>query len=97
MTQPSPHSGGRRGGGGHDHPPSPVMLVNNPDAFEFYIDAAQGYTSAHVAEALAHAKKQGLEALDPDEADPELLDDGTVRIWLTVTDSYTGPKNPLLQ
>jgi hypothetical protein len=97
MTQPSPHRADRHGGGGRNHPPSLVTLVNDPDAFEFYLDAAPGYTSAHIAEALAEAKKRGLEVLDPEEADPEFHDDGTVRIWLTITDSYTGPKNPLLQ
>jgi hypothetical protein len=94
MTQPSPH-------GAHQHergsdPRWPVTLVNNPDAFEFYLDAVPGYTSADIAEAFAHAEKQGLQALDPDEADPEFLDDGTVRIWLTTTDCYTGPGNPML-
>ncbi|MFG1602834.1 hypothetical protein [Actinoplanes sp. NPDC049265] len=96
MVQSSPRGAGRHGGKEQDHPPSLVTLVNKPDAFEFYLDAAPGYASADIAEALSSANAQGLEAMDPDEVDPELFDDGSVRIWLTTTDSYSGPKNPLL-
>ena len=82
---------------------SRATLVANRDAFEFYIDMAPDCTSADLARTLGLARLSGLEVIDPDEDEPEILDDGTVRIWLTVAGApgtgpnpYWPPPSPIL-
>jgi hypothetical protein len=82
---------------------SGAKLVANRDAFEFYIDVIPGCPSADVARTLDLARLSGLEVIDPDEDEPEILDDGTIRIWLTVADGpdagpdpYWPPPSPIL-
>lgn len=72
-----------------------VLLVCNPDRYAFYIDATLGHTSAGLAHVLDEARRRGLAEFDPGDDEPEILDDGTIRIWLTPKDPYTYNSNPL--
>ncbi|MGW5130897.1 hypothetical protein [Streptomyces sp. NPDC004135] len=53
------------------------------EAYDFHIDAKPDYKSSDMRAVLEMAESRGLEPLDPDECAPEILEDGTVRIYLT--------------
>ncbi|MGA5019236.1 hypothetical protein ACPCAA_17690 [Streptomyces griseoincarnatus] len=48
------------------------------------------HTAAEMRQAFAALRPLGLEPLGEDEDGPELLDDGSVRLWLVPID----PENP---
>ncbi|MCX5236251.1 hypothetical protein OG824_13680 [Streptomyces prunicolor] len=53
------------------------------EAYDFHIDAKPGYQSSLMRHVLLVAEYQELDVLDEDEGDPEILEDGTIRIYLT--------------
>ena len=63
-----------------------VSLPTDVKAFVFHVDVVPQHTPSQLSAVLAQAAKWGLEPLDPeDEDDAEILDDGTIRIWLAPT------------
>lgn len=72
-----------------------VLLVCNAGDYEFYIDAAHGYSSAALKTTLDLARRYGLKAHDPGMDAPDVLDDGTIRTWLTPTGAVADDLNPL--
>lgn len=57
-----------------------VRFVIDTDAFEFYVDASPEHLPQEIAQVLTSLHGLGLEPMDDDECEPELLDDGWVRI-----------------
>ncbi|WP_327292429.1 hypothetical protein [Streptomyces sp. NBC_01198] len=55
------------------------------DAEDCYIDAAPGYSPSIMGQVLRHVRSIGLEPIDDGYGEPELLPDGSVRIYLTET------------
>ena len=51
---------------------------------DYFIDARPGYSAACMKDVLAKARAGGLEAMDADECEPEILEDDTVRIYLAL-------------
>ncbi|MFH8414342.1 hypothetical protein [Streptomyces collinus] len=61
-----------------------INLHFDSGAYDFYIDAKEGYRPRDMKALLEGARSHfGLEPLDEDEMEPELLEDGTIRIYLT--------------
>ncbi|MGM9381129.1 hypothetical protein [Streptomyces antibioticus] len=52
----------------------------------FYIDARPEHRPADMRAILAQARARGLEPMDADECEPELLEDGAVRIYLVLAE-----------
>lgn len=48
----------------------------------YFLDLAPGHNKDSLAGALHTAECLGLEVMDDDECEPELLPDGTIRRWL---------------
>lgn len=71
-----------------------TMVVNDPDE-EFYIDARQGYSPTVMRGVLAMARHHGLELMDDDECEPELLEDGSVRLYLVQGAEPAAPHQPV--
>ena len=59
-----------------------VTLRVDHDAFDYSISAGPGYSSAEFAKVLKEAAALGLEAVDPDECEADILDDGTIIVTL---------------
>ncbi|MFE9924252.1 hypothetical protein ACFYQA_22520 [Streptomyces sp. NPDC005774] len=59
-----------------------IKLVVNENEEDFHIDARPGYSATEMRVVLASARRHGLELMDDDECEPEILEDGTVRIYL---------------
>ncbi|MFE4451405.1 hypothetical protein [Streptomyces sp. NPDC056796] len=58
-----------------------ISIVANEEEEDFHIDARRGYAPSVMREMLRYAAMLGLEPLDEDECEPEILADGTVRIY----------------
>ncbi|MET8111166.1 hypothetical protein [Streptomyces prasinus] len=54
----------------------------NEEEEDFHIDARPGYSATEMRAILALARRHGLEPMDADECEPEILEDGTVRVYL---------------
>ncbi|MGW0861311.1 hypothetical protein [Streptomyces sp. NPDC002611] len=52
------------------------------EAYDFHIDAKPGYKTAVMKHVLGVAEWHELEMLDDGECEPEILEDGTIRIYL---------------
>ncbi|QJD50677.1 hypothetical protein SEA_ISSMI_31 [Streptomyces phage Issmi] len=59
-----------------------IVLLVDEDECDFHIDARPGYKASEMRAVLELARSRGLEPLDDDECEPEILEDGTVRIYL---------------
>ena len=59
-----------------------IKLVVNEEEMDWHIDARPGHSPACMRIVLAQARARGMEPMDADECEPELLEDGTVRIYL---------------
>ncbi|MFJ6893605.1 hypothetical protein [Streptomyces hokutonensis] len=79
-----------RGGwcGGYRSPDALITLVVNEEEYDFHIDARPGYKASAMREVLEAAESRGLEVLDEDECEPEILEDGTVRLYLAPISEY---------
>jgi hypothetical protein len=79
-----------RGGwcGGYKSPDALITLVVDEEEYDFHIDARPGYKASVMREVLKAAESRGLELLDEDECEPEILEDGTVRIYLAPITEY---------
>lgn len=77
---PSAASGGWVGE--YTSPDGLIKLVVNEEEYDFHIDAAEGYRPSLMKSVLLMARQQGLDLLDEDEGDPEILEDFTIRIYL---------------
>ncbi|MEW1694471.1 hypothetical protein [Streptomyces sp. NPDC091278] len=63
-----------------------VELVCDPEAWDYTIIARPGAAPADIARAVEAAKRLGLEPIA--DADPELLPDDAVRMWLHPIDPF---------
>ncbi len=61
-----------------------VRLVR---AVDWYIDAPPGYVDAALAEVRGLARAAGLQEMDFEYCRPDILDDGTMRIYLEPVDA----------
>jgi hypothetical protein len=79
-----------RGGwiGGYKSPDALITLVVDEEEYDFHIDARPGYKASAMREVLKAAESRGLELLDEDECEPEILEDGTVRLYLAPVSEY---------
>jgi hypothetical protein len=77
---PSPEPGGWYGE--YTSADGLIKLVVDEEAYDFHIDAKEGYRPALMRSVLLMARKNGLELLDEDEGDPEIVDEETIRIYL---------------
>ena len=59
-----------------------IAVVLDSDAEDWHIDAGPGYRSSQMAALLDRTYSMGYEPLDADECEPEILDNGGVRIYL---------------
>ncbi|MEU9795079.1 hypothetical protein AB0E27_31590 [Streptomyces sparsogenes] len=74
-------SGGWKGT--YTSPDGLITLHYDAEAYDFHIDAKEGYRPSSMRRLLEGARSGfGLELLDEDEMDPEILEDGTIRIYL---------------
>jgi hypothetical protein len=79
-----------RGGwcGGYRSPDALITLVVDEEEYDFHIDARPGYKASAMRDVLKAAESRGLELLDEDECEAEILEDGTVRIYLAPITEY---------
>ncbi|MFI6275925.1 hypothetical protein [Streptomyces sp. NPDC050988] len=67
-----------------------LSVVGSPADWDCALIIAPNTPAALVREALYELSLAGLEPLTEEEHEPELLDDGSVRLWLVPTD----PEDP---
>lgn len=72
-----------------------VLLISNIATYEFYIDAAPGFSAGALKSTFQLARRYGLVVEDPGPYAPAILDDDTIRIWLTPTGELADALNPL--
>jgi hypothetical protein len=77
---PSPEAGGWVGE--YRSPDGLIKLVVNEEEYDFHIDAKEGYRPSLMRSVLLMARQNGLDLLDEDEGDPEIVDEETIRIYL---------------
>ncbi|MEU8133223.1 hypothetical protein [Streptodolium elevatio] len=66
-----------------------ITLRIDTEAFDACIDARPGYKSTVMAVMIRIAERLGLEPLDEDECEPEILEDGTIRIYCALINGGT--------
>ncbi|WDS51746.1 hypothetical protein SEA_TRIUMPH_32 [Streptomyces phage Triumph] len=86
MTQlfgegPTARPGGWRGE--YTSPGGNVTLVVDEEAYDFHIIAGPDHKTAEIRCVLAEARKYGLEPLDDDEIEPEIMEDYSIKIYLS--------------
>ncbi|MFE5663419.1 hypothetical protein ACFQ7W_05755 [Streptomyces niveus] len=69
--------------GEYNSPDGLITLSVDEENYDFHIDARPGYRPSLMKSVLLMAKQNGFDLLDEDEGDPEILDDDTIRIYLT--------------
>ncbi|MGW1040055.1 hypothetical protein [Streptomyces sp. NPDC002547] len=67
-----------------------ICVHLDDDRFDYHIDAKPGYRPSVMRAILRHTSRRGLELIPDDEEEPEILEDGTIRIYLTTasTDAF---------
>jgi hypothetical protein len=75
----------------YETPDGKIVLSVDEDECDFHIDAKDGYKASDMKAALELARSRGLEPLDEDECEPEILEDGTVRIYLATMHPAPAP------
>ncbi|MEU9605474.1 hypothetical protein [Streptomyces sp. NPDC048057] len=74
-------------GKGEFTPPGGLITLRvDYDDEDYHIDAKPGHSPVTMRTVLAQARACGLEPMDSDECEPEILEDGTVRIYLAMTE-----------
>ncbi|MEU3709021.1 hypothetical protein [Streptomyces catenulae] len=66
----------------HEVRASLIALHVDQGNFDFHITAMPGYRASEMRRTLALAKSQGLILPDEEDREPELLEDGSVRLHL---------------
>ncbi|MDX3405169.1 hypothetical protein PV708_02815 [Streptomyces sp. ME02-6977A] len=82
---------GWRGAGVFAPPDELITLSVDYGDEDYHIDAKPGHRPADMRIVLAQARARGLEPMDADECEPELLEDGTVRIYLVLAEPVEQP------
>ncbi|MGW1836981.1 hypothetical protein [Streptomyces sp. NPDC002067] len=59
-----------------------IALYVDHESFDFHITAMPGYRASEMRRILALAARQGLGLPDEDDREPEILEDGSVRLHL---------------
>lgn len=59
-----------------------ITATYDEGEYDFHVDAKEGYDPAVMRDVLAGLRRLGLEILDDDEMEPEILEDGTIRRYL---------------
>ncbi|MBQ0949260.1 MULTISPECIES: hypothetical protein [unclassified Streptomyces] len=77
---------GWKGRGEFTSPDELIVLSVDYGDEDYHIDAKPGHRPADMKAVLAQARARGLEPMDADECEPELLEDGTVRIYLVLAE-----------
>ncbi|QMP84542.1 hypothetical protein HUN43_00030 [Streptomyces phage Endor1] len=60
-----------------------IHFSSDMEGFDFHIDASPGYEPEVMTHVLSWLQGWGLELMDEDECEPELLEHGITRIYLT--------------
>ncbi|MGW3323868.1 hypothetical protein [Streptomyces virginiae] len=68
--------------GEYTSPYGNVRLVVDQEQYDFHIIAGPDHTSAEIRRVLDEAARHGLELLDEDESEPEILEDDSIKIYL---------------
>ncbi|ATI18652.1 hypothetical protein SEA_AMETHYST_30 [Streptomyces phage Amethyst] len=77
---PSQASGGWMGQ--YTSPDGLIKLVVNEEEYDWHIDAKEGYSAGLMRSVLLMARQHGLELLDEEEGEAEIIDEETMRIYL---------------
>ncbi|MFI5863576.1 hypothetical protein [Streptomyces sp. NPDC051546] len=77
---PTSTPGGWRGE--YTSPHGNVKLVVDQEAYDFHITAAPGHRAEEIRRVLREASKYRLELMCEDEAEPEILEDGSIKMYL---------------
>lgn len=77
---------GWRGRGEFTSPDEGIVLSIDYDEEDFHIDARPGHSPAAMKAVLAQARARGLEPMNADECEPEILEDSTIRVYLTLAE-----------
>jgi len=64
-----------------------VEVVIDPD-WDWHIDLKPGHREEEVATAVGLVNALGMEIYDEEECEPDVLEDGTIRLWMS-------PKEPV--
>lgn len=67
------------------HRSGQVRIQVDIEEYSFFVDCLPGHKSSQLLASLRYASTVGLEPLEPDEHEAEILDDGTIRIWFVPT------------
>lgn len=65
-----------------------VDMMLDPDNYDWHIDLRPGHLGPEVATVIAVAEALGMEIYDEEECEPTVLEDGTMRLWMS-------PKDPV--
>ncbi|ATI18970.1 hypothetical protein KGG85_gp30 [Streptomyces phage Tefunt] len=68
--------------GEYTSPDGLIRLVVNEEEYDWHIDAKEGYSASLMRSVLLMARQQGLELLDEEEGEAEIIDEETMRIYL---------------
>ncbi|MEU0344255.1 hypothetical protein ABZ092_36275 [Streptomyces bobili] len=77
---------GWQGKGQFTSPDELIVLSVDYGDEDFHIDAKPGHSPADMRTVLAQARARGLEPMDADECEPEILEDGAIRIYLVLAE-----------
>jgi hypothetical protein len=72
----------------YSSPDKLITLIVDEEDYDFHIVARPGHKPSAMRTVLDVAKSRGLEVLDEDEMDPEILEDGSIRIYLAPVELY---------
>lgn len=86
---------GWQGKGEFTSPDGLIILSVDYGDEDYHIDAKPGHRPAFMRTVLAQARARGLEPMDADECEPELLEDGTVRVYLVLAEKPAITVKPL--
>lgn len=77
--------------------PSGVELVGDPADWDCALIVRSNTPASRMVEVYTALREAGLEPLGEDEHEPELLDDGRVRIWLVAAEDGPLDEDPFRQ
>ncbi|MCD2462472.1 hypothetical protein MBT42_02750 [Streptomyces sp. MBT42] len=66
-----------------------MTLVIDEEEYDFHIIAGPDHRSTELRRVLDEAAKFGLELLDDDECEPEIMEDDSIKIYLCPTAAPT--------